>query len=148
MRVLAERTRASKAGHEFVVAESTLVSDWIVGSNASQEVRSLADAASVRSDVPWLLPDLVWPPSFHRVSSTELSRLFKGRASWRRFFSRYPKAAGVVRFGVPAINASADRAVLGLSFACGFLCGGGELFVLRRSNGEWMVEESIGLWEH
>jgi hypothetical protein len=148
MEVLSARAAKSEFGRELIVADQTLATDWRIGADHSDELQSLASGVALRNRTAWRVPPVPWPRNVRQVSSARLSRLLRGRAAWQRFRREFPNAYGVVRFSAPAHNATRDRAAVGIDVSCGFLCGYGELFVLRNHGGAWVVDDSIALWEN
>jgi hypothetical protein len=90
--------------------------------------------------------DLVAPSnvSIKILSKSEKEEIFKTKSgSWERFKNRYPKARGIVRLSLPAIDIDSQTAIVYLGFSCGPLCGSGSLFVLAQLKDGWRVVNEV-----
>jgi hypothetical protein len=46
----------------------------------------------------------------------------------------------------PLFNEDMSKLIISVDFYCGDLCGGGDLFILTKINGEWKILETICRW--
>jgi hypothetical protein len=60
------------------------------------------------------------------------------------FAQRFPGAGGIISFSRVGFNPSLDEAIVASSFVCGGLCGGGSIYVLRKTFRHWRV---VNHWE-
>lgn len=61
---------------------------------------------------------------------------------WEGVDERHPGTLGIVEFSRAAIDAERGLALVYYAHGCGFLCGSGNLVVLRRDAGRWRVIDS------
>jgi hypothetical protein len=87
----------------------------------------------------------VWPELMQYLPSRLLSReerhaIFKDDTyeGWKRFYERYPKAAGLVTVSRVGLNREKDRALLYLACCRGALAAVGGLHVLQREGDVWV----------
>jgi hypothetical protein len=86
----------------------------------------------------------VWPELMQFLPSRLLSReerhmIFKDETyeGWKRFYERYPKAAGLVTVSRVGLNREKDRALFYLACCRGALAAVGGLHVLEREGDVW-----------
>ena len=53
------------------------------------------------------------------------------------FDRRYPGAGGFIQLSAVGFNASKTKAIVQMTWICGWACGGGDTFVLDKENGRW-----------
>jgi hypothetical protein len=87
----------------------------------------------------------VWPELMQYLPSRLLSReecsaIFKDDTyeGWKRFYKRYPKAAGLVTVSRVGLNREKDRALCYLACCRGALAAVGGLHVLEREGDVWV----------
>ncbi len=87
------------------------------------------------------------PKSYELISSDELKQTFKkGQDGWQVFYKQYPNAGGYWTFSRPGYSSEGDEALLYVGHHCGWLCGTGHLYLLRKQDGEWRVVNRLMLW--
>ena len=87
----------------------------------------------------------VWPELMQFLPSRLLSReereaIFKDETyeGWKRFYERYPKAAGLVTVSRVGLNSEKDRALFYVACCRGALAAVGGLHVLEREGDVWV----------
>ena len=65
---------------------------------------------------------------------------------WARFFSRYPRAAGIVRLSRAGLCKEDRQAMLYMEHGCGARCGYGRYVLLEHEKGGWKVRSSFIDW--
>ena len=98
-----------------------------------------ASAISVQFDCPRL--KLVQCERAATISS-----IFRGGGWWDDFYRKYPNTAGVVHFSNVVLSHDGTNALLYVTHSCDGLCGTGNLVLLRKTNGRWVVEHREQLW--
>lgn len=73
--------------------------------------------------------------------------LGKGGGGWDEFHKENPKSFGIWNLSPVGYNAKGTEALVYVTYACGGLCGSGELFVVAKENGHWRVKNQIRLWD-
>jgi len=67
--------------------------------------------------------------------------------NWRRFRTRFPHAAGIIRVSRPGIDDTAKNAIVYLEYACGAYCGSARLVNLAQAeSGAWLVTSGTLVW--
>jgi hypothetical protein len=85
--------------------------------------------------------------SYSLLNQNVLDTAFKkGHDGWDKFYKLYPKAAGYWTFSRPGYNATGDEALLYVGHHCGWLCGTGHLYLLRKQASDWVVVNRQMLW--
>jgi hypothetical protein len=105
----------------------------------------------LRNQGPHLLPPLETCAGLRLTSQGAVDAALTPREGdrsfgWSSFYDTFPGAKGVIHLSVPGYSARRDVAVVQVSGACGWLCGGGTWWVLRRQNGRWLVVERLEAW--
>jgi hypothetical protein len=64
------------------------------------------------------------------------------------FEQRFPGAGGYIQLSAVGFNASKTKAIVQMTWICGWVCGGGDTFVLDKENGHWGSPRSAfgGQW--
>lgn len=60
-----------------------------------------------------------------------------GSDFWTRFRERFQDAVGLLTYSTTRLNTDAGVAALVVDFGCGFLCGNGGAFLMRRTGTGW-----------
>jgi hypothetical protein len=63
---------------------------------------------------------------------------------WERFHRRFTNAAGLIRISRIGMDRKGTTAVIYFAHQEGYLSGGGTTLVLRKQNGKWTSDQSIG----
>jgi len=67
-------------------------------------------------------------------------------AGWKKFYSAYPGARGVIRVSLPAYSGDGNRAVVFTGEGCGSLCGSGDVIELEKKDGVWHRTRAQATW--
>ncbi|HEV2195154.1 MAG TPA: hypothetical protein VGR55_06210 [Candidatus Acidoferrum sp.] len=59
---------------------------------------------------------------------------------------RFPGAGGRISFSRVGFDSHLDEAIVATSFVCGWLCGSGDRYVLRKRQGRWEVVNKWMVW--
>jgi|HubBroStandDraft_4_1064222.scaffolds.fasta_scaffold138929_2 hypothetical protein len=92
------------------------------------------------------------PKAYSIIPSDETDQYFatgkdkKAQDGWTAFYEKHPHAGGFWQFSRPAYNLAGDEALVYVSHSCGWLCGTGHLYLLRRDGGHWKVNNRLMLW--
>lgn len=87
------------------------------------------------------------PKSYQIVTRAEIDALFKkGHDGWEKFYKKYPNAGGFWEFSRPGFNKDSTEAVLYVGHHCGWLCGTGHLYLVRKDGDKWKVVNRVMLW--
>ncbi|HVP57273.1 MAG TPA: carboxypeptidase-like regulatory domain-containing protein [bacterium] len=79
------------------------------------------------------------------LSAEQLSEILHD-GGWELFHQDFPQAPFVANLSRVGFNASGDRALVYYSTYCGYLCGGGDFYLMTKANGTWSVENHIPAW--
>lgn len=64
----------------------------------------------------------------------------------KSFEQLYPGANGIISFSHVGFDSKMDEAIVSTSFVCGFLCGAGYRYILRKKSGRWEVVNGLMVW--
>jgi hypothetical protein len=82
------------------------------------------------------------------VPTVELEAVFDGPGSlddkWKAFWNRFGGAW--VTLSRVGFSRDRSRALLGVSFGCGSLCGEGRYVLMVKSNGRWRIGAEVSTW--
>jgi len=114
---------------------------------AAKPIRSLPMKAIPR---PFELPIQVVLLTEEQVLAAARCPPPKGRPKldwdWTCFRSQYPDTRGVLRLSRIAFDGAYTTAVEYATFGCGPLCGSGEIHLLEKRDGRWVVVDSQCVW--
>jgi hypothetical protein len=65
---------------------------------------------------------------------------------WKKFYKRYPKSSGFLRFSRVAFDLSNQLAYVYTEHACGGLCGSGAILQMKKTNGIWVLKAEKNIW--
>lgn len=65
---------------------------------------------------------------------------------WDKFYKRYKNCYGVVRLSKVVFNDNLDRAMFYVQNFKGSLDASGDIIVMRKVNGTWIIEMYINQW--
>lgn len=139
-------------GDSFVVREQT-VSDLDMFERTLENVprlpSRLVDSYRSRNATPFTLaPKLDVEQDYVMMSQEEFDQIFRrGGSVWARFQEQYPEAGGLITFSRPGFNAKGDQALADMGFRCGDLCGAGGLYLLVKEDGNWVVQDTLMVWQ-
>jgi hypothetical protein len=68
------------------------------------------------------------------------------RNGWARFYKEHPDASGFWDFSAVGYSGNGLEALVYMGHHCGGRCGTGNLVLLRRENGSWVVKNRLMLW--
>lgn len=116
-------------GHEL---DSSVLNDYLERNK---------DRGPLSKSIPTDLPKF-WLPD------AEEEALFKDKKhdGWKSFYTKYPDAGGIMAFSRVGFNEKRDRALVYSTIGCGWLCGTGHYFLLKREPGKWILEKSRMAW--
>ena len=100
----------------------------------------------VRSDVAYpLSPNMDLGAPYELISQQELNAIFSAEdmSGWQRFYEKYPKATGSIRFTRVGFDATGNEALLMWRFQSDWLAGDGGFIVLDKIEGGWRVSNRI-----
>ena len=81
------------------------------------------------------------------IDHVVLNKYFqKGHDGWEKFYKQHPKAAGYWDFSLSGHNSAGDEALVYVGHHCGWLCGTGHLYLLKKQDGNWKVINRLMLW--
>ncbi|MGA8144499.1 MAG: hypothetical protein WB987_11470 [Candidatus Acidiferrales bacterium] len=87
-----------------------------------------------------------------KISPTFISKEFTEknfrdiRNGWARFYKEHPNASGFSDFSAVGYSGDDQEALVYFGHHCGGLCGTGNLVLLRKENGTWVVKNRLTLW--
>ena len=145
------------ANKRFVIEDSTATykeeseetSRWGFRSNskeapAKKTIHALTSKAAISCPLATRFGD---PNSYQMVSRDEIESLFKkGQDGWDKCYKKYPNAGGFWEFSRPGLNDNGDEALMYVGHHCGWLCGTGHLFLVRKQGETWKVVNRLMLW--
>jgi hypothetical protein len=65
---------------------------------------------------------------------------------WIAFYDKFPDAEGGMYLSLPGYSKRRDAAIVQVAGACGWLCGSGFFWILRKESDHWQVEKSVQGW--
>jgi hypothetical protein len=65
---------------------------------------------------------------------------------WTKFYKKFPDSSGIIFFSKVGFNRRHDQAFVYAGRTCGSLCGSGEYVLLKKLNGNWVIQREHGLW--
>ena len=83
------------------------------------------------------------------LSDAEQEALFNNKKKhdgWESFYAKYPGAGGIMAFSRVGFDEKRDHALLYSTISCGWLCGTGHYFLLKRDSGKWVLFKSYMAW--
>jgi hypothetical protein len=82
------------------------------------------------------------------LSEADQEALFKSKKhdGWKSFYAKYPGAGGIMAFSRVGFNEKRDQALLYSTISCGWLCGTGHYFLLKKESGQWVLLKSHMAW--
>lgn len=73
--------------------------------------------------------------------------IFKdGCTGWCKYFEDYPNSSGFISFSRVGFNPEGSQALVYVIHGCGGLCGTSGYMVLKKQEGEWMIQKSMAVW--
>lgn len=115
---------------------SDVPKDTKIDSSAS---RSLA----LRNKAPHQLPGMTLCSAFKRVSRAKIDAAMHEKG-WSGFYEVFPQASGISYFSLPGYSVDGAKAVVMFSGSCDLLCGATSYWVLKKIEGRWTVQTSVG----
>lgn len=109
-----------------------------LNSEISLKLRQELVAANV---APHAVPDPGTPRAI-LAGSEEIEMLSCGPGAGRRFYSRYPANASVLKVSTPVLSSGGTQALLYAEE----ICLSGRLILLRRHGASWKIEKNLILW--
>jgi hypothetical protein len=139
-------------GDSFVVKEQT-AADLDMFERTLENIPRLpgrlVDSYRARNATPFALsPNLDVEQAYTMMSQEEFDQVFRRKGSvWTRFQEKYPEAGGLITFSRPGFSAKGDKALADVGFRCGDLCGAGGLYLLVKEDGNWVVQDTLMVWQ-
>lgn len=142
----------------YVIMDTTATSPGGVGDTAStldhimQNMHdvdpSTADSFRVRNDAAWpLRPDLQLGSGYVLLSQARMTQFFsQNRDGWQLFYEQYPGAPGITTLSRVGLNDALDQALVYVGTLSHYLAGAGYFVLLKRVNGEWVVDQQVMTW--
>jgi len=93
-----------------------------------------------------------FPPDieFNFISNEELKAnfayKFDGEMNWESFREKYPKAGNIYTLSNVGFSEDSNQALVFVTNWCGYTCGEGNYYILKKLNGEWEVVDSLMTW--
>jgi hypothetical protein len=89
-----------------------------------------------------VLPDRDLQFPYLVVPKSEIMALFQEAKSdpglgWPAFYRRYPDSGGYMQLSAVGFDPAKTRALVYIGHQCGGLCGGGEHYLLQKTDGVW-----------
>jgi hypothetical protein len=112
-------------------------------SRVSPAEETVADFKA-RSNKVCTIPSLT---DYRLIKHEELDSYFRKRHDgWKEFYKEHPHAGGYWQLSLPGYSSADDEALVYVSHGCGWLCGTGHLYLLRKQAGKWEVVNRLMLW--
>jgi hypothetical protein len=86
------------------------------------------------------------PRDFIDPNSVYFDFVPAGKNAAKDFRREFPKAGGIISLSHVGFDSGLHQAMVATSYVCGSLCGGGELYILRKTRGKWEVIARSTLW--
>jgi hypothetical protein len=82
------------------------------------------------------------------ISEQELGSIFSSTATgWDKFYAKYPDAKGFIALSRVGFNQAKDTAVLYTEYQSGATAGGGDVVLMKKTDGGWTVKGNSMLWQ-
>lgn len=81
-----------------------------------------------------------------RIDAKELNSSLGGSRKeglperWAEFYEKHEGLKGVMSLSLPGYSSKYDLAVVQISSACGWLCGGDSFWIAKKVSGKWQVD--------
>jgi hypothetical protein len=139
-------------GDSFIVKEETASDLYIFErtlENVPKQPDPLVDSYRARNTTSFALsPNLDVEQAYTMMSQEEFDQVFRRKGPvWTRFQEKYPEAGGLITFSRPGFNVQGDKALADIDFRCGDLCGAGGLYLLVKQDGNWVVQDTLMVWQ-
>lgn len=84
------------------------------------------------------------------ISTEELEKQFAfksdGEMNWEDFRTQYQKNEKLFTLSRVGFSKEKDQALVFITFWCGFTCGEGNFYILKKENSEWKIVNKIMSW--
>ena len=106
------------------------------------------DSFRVRNETASLLRnDMQLSVPYVLMSLADRQALFSiNQDGWTLFYNRYPDAPGIITFSRVGFNEAIDQALCYVGFQSQLLSGAGYYFLLKKVNGNWVVDQQVMTW--
>jgi len=106
------------------------------------------DSFRVRNETASLLRnDMQLSVPYVLMSLADRQALFSiNQDGWTLFYNRYPDAPGIITFSRVGFNQALDQALCYVGFQSQLLSGAGYYFLLKKVNGNWVVDQQVMTW--
>ena len=87
--------------------------------------------------------------SYVLLSKTDKDKIFNRelQASWQRFHTAYPGSQGLLTFSRVGFNSTMDQALVYFENGNGGMDAAGNMVLLEKEQGGWVVKRQLLLWE-
>lgn len=174
--VLAQSARAVDASTEEYDVYSAVIADWFAGTHYDRIViqnvtesndvtiervnrkeryfarmfpalkNGVARDYNIRNKEPLRFKDsLELKMEYVLIDEKEIEKVFKNR-TWGEFYKKYPNSGGLVSLSRPGFNSGMNQALIYRQYWCGWLCGGGDYLLLKKSSGRWTIVKEHTVW--
>lgn len=137
--------QSKRDGYYFVPLETSIVDPSFAPNDIEISMRqSLIDRN--RTHAP--LPNVDACDGLRRIDAKELdSYLGDSRKEgvperWMEFYEKNEGLEGVLSLSLPGYSSQGDLAIVQVSSSCGWLCGGGSFWLVKKASGKWRVDTS------
>lgn len=86
------------------------------------------------------------PRTFIGAQNIHFDYEIVGKNGPKSFEQLYPGANGIISFSHVGFNSKIDEAIVSTRVVCGFLCGAGYRYILRKKSGRWEVVNGLMVW--
>jgi hypothetical protein len=87
-----------------------------------------------------------FPRTFVDRDSFAFDIVTSGKNNLKNFRQTFPGASGIISLSRVGFDSTLHEAIVSSAFVCGFLCGEGRRYIVRRTGGKWVVAQSLVLW--
>jgi len=143
---LCAQNRAS--GHYFVPSRSAVVDAFPASAGLDESVRQSLVA---RNRTSATLPSVKLCNGLRAKDSKTLDEELESLSNrgtperWAALFVKHRGLKGIIRFSLPGYSSKGDVAVVQVAIACGWLCGNGSYWFMKKVSGRWQVDKDVWL---
>lgn len=134
--VVSDRTNTGALADSFVDNLETEISQ--------ETIDAYKEANKAKGDLTKVIPS---QGKVTLISDADSETIFKNRSNgWNEFYRRYKDARGIFTFSQVGFNRDRTECVVSVGFGCGMLCGEGNVYILDKREGRWVIRLTKGLW--
>jgi hypothetical protein len=110
--------------------------------------QDLLDGFKARNDQSYPLAEgLNIGVDYVLISDAHMDEIFNdAQDGWDVFYSQYPNAPGIITVSRVGFNNQFDRALVYVGCQSHWLAGAGFYVLLKKVNGEWVVDQKVMTW--